>query len=166
MNSVEIYHSSNGKQHWFRLNKNGATLADVKNAAIIEKNLDQYRAEQREPTQRQAGEIIFRFVPGIFLLRRPRLEFDVYDPYGSDKMQARAGRKGIGLHFELKVLKYLKEKLVTGNVKIRHNTIRPHRVQMLEELGIKPKGSNLNLDQHIEKYETRIAEIEARLKHG
>ncbi len=166
MNSVEIYHSSNGKQHWFRLNKNGATLADVKNAAIIEKNLDQYRAEQREPTQRQAGEIIFRFVPGIFLLRRPRLEFDVYDPYGSDKMQARAGRKGIGLHFELKVLKYLKENLGRGDVKILHDTIRPHRVEMLSELGIKPKGASHTLDEHIEKYETRIAEIEAGLKHG
>lgn len=166
MSAVEIYYSSDGRRHLFRLNKNGATLSDVTNARIVEKDIMEYINVGEGDSQKRVGEIIYHFIPAIFLIRPAKLEFEVYDPYGSDKMQPRAGRKGIGLHFELKVLKYLREKLGRGDVKVHHNTVRPYRVEMLNELGIKPNGASHTLDQHIEKYETRIAEIEARLKHG
>lgn len=169
---LKIYHSECYGVHQFWTNKINFELDELKQASIIE----------RTETSLLAVEHSIQDNGLRFTIRRPRLSFYVlphlvtiysYYPYSRvminrtnnlKQLTRYPGARGIGLHFELRAMKHIRDFLGNGTAKVDHSTSTKPRVEMLCKMGIAPNGASHTLDEHIELYERRIAEIEEKLK--
>ena len=172
---LKIYHhfDSSIGMHYFWTNKINLTAHELQTASIV--------------TAPKVSPLFYAHhigTPGDYtLIQRPYMVFERFKqlikvnsfyPYhkitsfdaNQIALPSKSGevnKKGVGLNFELRAYKHLREFYKRGDLLVQHYTDKLSRSEMLDKLGISSAGNSHTVDQHIRKYTARINEIERKL---
>lgn len=156
-----VYYSTDGVKHRFWTNKLNFSADELRDAEIIHKAQSVMDKENRALVKIRRPHIEFMYIPGKTLICK---SFYPYWAFLDKKFKVTyesIRKQGLGVNFELKVLKFLRQ-TCPGDTRIFHHTTQSGRIQMLEKMGISPLGTSHTLDEHIKLYEKRIKQAEAK----